>query len=361
NESFVIDGQFDRQFWQQRLQRGSMPPRKPQELLADLQAQVAANQLGVREMEALVNRVGEEQVSTYMNHVQVNAAQAVGRVIETLDDHAFAVELDNGSRLCLQLSIDKARRLATLDFSGTSAQGSDNFQAPLAVTKAAVLYVFRCLVDVDIPLNSGCFAPLKLIVPKGCLLNPIPPAAVVAGNVETSQALCNLLFGALGVLAASQGTMNNLTFGDAQHQYYETIAGGSGAGRGFEGADGIQTHMTNSRLTDPEILEQRYPIRLERFAIRRHSGGLGRWRGGDGLLRQFRFLRPMTVAILSGARRVAPFGLRGGQPGALGANQLVHADGQLESLNGCTQVDVAAGDALRIQTPGGGGYGHPLP
>ncbi len=361
NESFVIDGQFDRQFWQQRLQRGSMPPRKPQELLADLQAQVAANQLGVREMEALVNRVGDEQVSTYMNHVQTNAAQAVGRVIETLDDHAFVVELDNGSRLCLQLSIDKARRLATLDFSGTSAQGSDNFQAPLAVTKAAVLYVFRCLVDVDIPLNSGCFAPLKLIVPKGCLLNPIPPAAVVAGNVETSQALCNLLFGALGVLAASQGTMNNLTFGDAEHQYYETIAGGSGAGRGFEGADGIQTHMTNSRLTDPEILEQRYPIRLERFAIRRGSGGLGRWRGGDGLLRQFRFLSPMTVAILSGARRVAPFGLRGGQPGALGANQLVHADGQLESLNGCTQVDVAAGDALRIQTPGGGGYGHPLP
>ncbi len=358
NVTFVIDGQHDHKSWEQLLHSGSMPPRNPSELLADLQAQVAANQLGVQALEALVVGVGNQQVSSYMAYVQANAAEAVRKVIETLNDRAFSVELDNGAKLCLQLSIDKYQRTARLDFTGSSTQGSDNFQAPLAVTKAAVLYVFRCLVKDPIPLNAGCFEPLELIVPKGCLLNPRPPAAVVAGNVETSQALCNLLFGALGVMAASQGTMNNLTFGDSDKQYYETVAGGSGAGKGFDGADGMQTHMTNSRLTDPEIIEQRYPVRLELFALRRGSGGQGQWRGGDGLLRQFRFLTPMTASILSGSRRVAPFGLQGGLPGSLGANQLERVNGNREALKGCATMNIKAGEALLICTPGGGGYGE---
>ena len=358
NVTFVIDGHHDHKRWEQLLVGGSMPPRNPSELLADLQAQVAANQLGVQALEALVAGAGNQQVSSYMAYVQANAAEAVRKVIETLNDRAFSVELDNGAKLCLQLSIDKYQRTARLDFTGSSTQGSDNFQAPLAVTKAAVLYVFRCLVKDPIPLNAGCFEPLELIVPKGCLLNPRPPAAVVAGNVETSQALCNLLFGALGVMAASQGTMNNLTFGDSDKQYYETVAGGSGAGEGFDGADGMQTHMTNSRLTDPEIIEQRYPVRLELFALRRGSGGQGQWRGGDGLLRQFRFLTPMTASILSGSRRVAPFGLQGGLPGSLGANQLERVNGNREALKGCATMNIKAGEALLICTPGGGGYGE---
>ena len=359
NVTFVINGQHDHKSWEQLIVGGSMPPRNPSELLADLQAQVAANQLGVQALEALVVGVGNQQVSSYMKHVQANAAEAVRKVIPTLVDRAFSVELDNGAKLCLQLSIDKHQRTARLDFTGTSTQRSDNFQAPLAVTKAAVLYVFRCLVKDAIPLNAGCFEPLELIVPKGCLLNPRPPAAVVAGNVETSQALCNLLFGALGVMAASQGTMNNLTFGDSEIQYYETVAGGSGAGEGFDGTDGIQTHMTNSRLTDPEIIEQRYPVRLELFALRRGSGGLGQWSGGDGLLRQLRFLAPMSASILSGSRQVAPFGLSGGLPGALGANQLERVNGSREALKGCASMNIAAGEALLICTPGGGGYGAP--
>ncbi len=359
NVSFVIDGHHDRKSWEQRLHSGNMPPRNPAELLADLQAQVAANQLGVQELTALVASTGDRQVNRYMAYVQANAAEAVRKVIQTLNNRAFSVELDNGAKLCLKISIDKHQRTAKVDFTGTSAQGSDNFQAPLAVTKAAVLYVFRCLVKETIPLNAGCFEPLELIVPNGCLLNPHPPAAVVAGNVETSQALCNLLFAALGVMAASQGTMNNLSFGDSKHQYYETVGGGSGAGKGFDGADGIQTHMTNSRLTDPEILEQRYPVRLELFALRHGSGGLGRWRGGDGLLRQFRFLAPMTASILSGSRRIAPFGLSGGLPGALGANQLEHFNGKRDPLKGCATINIEAGEALLICTPGGGGYGTP--
>jgi len=357
-------GQFDGAAWRERLAAGPHPVRNPEQLLADLQAQVAANRLGESELQRLLTRDGTGEVSAYLGHVLSNAAEAVRDAIARLRDGDHTVELDNGSRIVVAVRIDRAARRARIDFSGTSPQLEGNFNAPLAITKAAVLYVFRCLVGRPIPLNAGCFAPIELIVPEGCLLHPRPPAAVVAGNVETSQAVTNALFGALGVMAAAQGTMNNLSFGDAQRQYYETICGGTGAGalpdgRGFAGADAVQSHMTNSRLTDPEILEDRFPVRLEGFAIRRGSGGAGRWPGGDGVVRRLRFLAPMTVAILSGSRRVAPFGLAGGGDGAVGCNRLERADGRHEELAGCDQVAVQPGDLLEIATPGGGGFGAP--
>ncbi len=357
-------GQFDAAGWRQRLADGPHPVRNPDQLLADLQAQAAANQLGVDELQRLLARDGTEEVRAYMGHVQANAAAAVREAIVGLSDGDHVVELDNGSRIVVAVRIDRAARRARIDFSGTSPQHEGNFNAPLAITKAAVLYVFRCLVGRPIPLNAGCFEPIDLVVPEGCLLHPLPPAAVVAGNVETSQAVTNALFGALGVMAAAQGTMNNLSFGDARHQYYETVCGGTGAGvqpdgRGFAGADAIQSHMTNSRLTDPEILEDRFPVRLERFAIRTGSGGAGRWPGGEGVVRRLRFLAPMTVAILSGSRRVPPFGLGGGGDGGVGRHRLERADGRVEDLAGCDQVSVQPGDLLEIATPGGGGYGDP--
>ena len=353
----VRDGQLDRAAWTERLGQEVLPPRSPDVLLADLQAQVAANRLGVRMLEDLVAREGLSRVSSYMEHVQVHAAAAVSSLLAGLESRQFVVSLDNGATLALDLQVDQRQGRAQLDFSASSPQGSHNFHAPLAVTKAAVLYAMRCLVDEPIPLNAGCFRPLQLTVPCGSLLNPQAPAAVVAGNVETSQALCNLLFAALGVMAAAQGTMNNLSFGNSRYQYYETIAGGSGAGRGFAGVSGLQCHMTNSRLTDPEILEQRYPVQLLRFGRRKGSGGAGRWRGGDGLERCFRFLEPMTVGLLSGSRRVAPFGLAGGGDGECGFNQLERADGTVEPLPGCIQLEVEPGDCLTIATPGGGGWG----
>ena len=356
----VRDGRLQLEAWQQRLAQEPQPPRSPELLLADLQAQVAANQLGLQQLEALMATSGVELVQRYMGFVQSNAAAAVRRVLQTLEDREFQVELDNGARLQLAIRVDRAAGRARLDFSGTSAQGSHNFHAPLAVTKAAVLYAFRALVPEPIPLNAGCFEPLDLVVPRGCLLNPEPPAAVVAGNVETSQALCNLLFGAMGVMAAAQGTMNNLSFGDSSRQYYETIAGGTGAGEGFAGADGIQSHMTNSRLTDPEVLEERFPVRLERFALRPNSGGAGQWPGGRGLERRLRFLEPMTVSLLSGSRRIAPFGLAGGGAAAAGLNRRWRSDGSVEELGGCAQLELAAGEALEVLTPGGGGYGPPV-
>ncbi|MCP9931946.1 hydantoinase B/oxoprolinase family protein [Cyanobium sp. AMD-g] len=355
-------GQFDGAAWRERLAAGPHPVRNPEQLLADLQAQVAANRLGESELQRLLSRDGAGEVSAYLGHVLANAAEAVRDAIARLNDGDHSVELDNGSRIAVAVRIDRAARRARIDFSGTSPQQQGNFNAPLAITKAAVLYVFRCLVGRPIPLNAGCFAPIELVVPQGCLLHPLPLAAVVAGNVETSQAVTNALFGALGVMAAAQGTMNNLSFGDAQRQYYETICGGTGAGvlpdgRGFAGAVAVQSHMTNSRLTDPEILEDRFPVRLERFAIRRGSGGAGRWSGGDGVVRRLRFLAPMTVAILSGSRRVPPFGLAGGGDGAVGRNRLERADGRHQELAGCDQVSVLPGDLLEIATPGGGGYG----
>jgi 5-oxoprolinase (ATP-hydrolysing) len=358
NWSLLRGGSLDVDGWKAILKAEGQPPRSPDVLWADLQAQVAANRLGVDHLEQLMLREGPRRVSCYMGFVQSHAAESVRRVISRLADQTFSVELDHGGRLELALHVDHNARTACLDFTGTSPQGEHNFHAPLAVTKAAVLYVLRCLVDEAIPLNAGCFEPLTLVVPQGSLLNPMPPAAVVAGNVETSQALCNLLFAAMGVMAAAQGTMNNLTFGDERSQYYETITGGGGAGPGFQGSSGVQTHMTNSRLTDPEILEQRFPVRLERFQLRRGSGGKGRWPGGDGLERQIRFLAPMTVALLSGSRRVAPFGLAGGQAGALGMTWLSEKGGPWQQQSGCFEQMVQAGDRLFVATPGGGGWGR---
>jgi 5-oxoprolinase (ATP-hydrolysing) len=364
NVLLLHEGQLDWAAWQQRLEAGVWPVRNPEQLLADLQAQVAANRYGVEAMQQLMAREGLGQVQAYMGHVQANAAECVRRVIGRLRNGRYQVELDDGAVIAVAIAIDRNARTARLDFSGTSAQQPTNQNAPLAVTKAVVLYVFRCLVGEKIPLNAGCFQPLELIVPEGCLLNPLAPAAVVAGNVEVSQAAANALFGALGVQAAAQGTMNNLSFGNGTCQYYETICGGTGAGLdlagyGFAGASAVQSHMTNSRLTDPEILEARYPVRVETFALRRGSGGDGRWRGGDGVVRQLRFLEPMQVVLLTGSRRVPPFGLAGGEAGSCGRNLLLKPHQSELPLPGVAQVEIQAGEALRLETPGGGGYGSP--
>jgi 5-oxoprolinase (ATP-hydrolysing) len=362
NVPFVQAGRWDEGAWRQRLAAGPWPVRNPDQLLADLQAQVAANQLGVDQLQQLINRHGLAEVIAYARHGQRNAAAAVRRVLAQLRDGHFSVDLDGGGHIAVAIRLDPQVGRVQVDFSGTSPQRPDNFNAPLAVTKAAVLYVFRCLVGEAIPLNAGCLEPLELIVPEGCLLNPRPPAAVVAGNVEVSQALTNALFGALGVQAAAQGTMNNLSFGNDRCQYYETICGGTGGGRtpagvGFAGAAAVQSHMTNSRLTDPEVLEARFPMRLERFAIRRGSGGAGRWQGGDGVVRQLRCLEPLAVSLISGSRSVAPFGLEGGAPGACGRNVLERVDGRREELPGCCTIELQPGEALCIETPGGGGFG----
>ena len=369
NEAFLSGGLFDEAAWRRRLAAGPQPVRNPDQLLADLQAQVAANRQGVAALQQLIASEGQGRVQAFMGHVQANAAEAVRRVIDHLQPGAHAVELDGGAWIRVAVTPDHQARRVRVDFSGTSPQLASNHNAPLAVTHAVVLYVFRCLVGEEIPLNAGCFAPIDLVVPPGCLLRPEAPAAVVAGNVETSQAACNALFGALGVLAASQGTMNNLSFGDqaqgpSSRQYYETICGGTGAGvladgQGFAGAAAVQSHMTNSRLTDPEILEERFPVRLEAFTIRRGSGGAGRWNGGDGVIRQLRALEPLRVSLLTGSRRVPPFGLAGGGPGACGANWHLRANGQEERLPSCCELRLAAGEGLRIETPGGGGYGRP--
>jgi 5-oxoprolinase (ATP-hydrolysing) len=370
------------------------PARNPEQTIADLRAQIAANEKGVQELRSLVVQVGRDTVQAYMRHVQDNGEASVRRVIGALDlkppgapegapppggddpasagraqrrDGRFALELDNGAVIRVQVAVDAARREAIIDFSGTSAQLPNNFNAPKAVTMAAVLYVFRTLVDDDIPLNAGCLKPLHVIVPEGCMLNPRPPAAVVAGNVETSMCVTNALYGALGVMAAGPCTMSNFTFGNAAHQYYETISGGSGAGwlfdaagrpaGGFDGTAAVQTHMTNSRLTDPEVLEWRFPVRLESHAIRGGSGGAGRWRGGDGAVRRVRFLEPMTASILSNGRRVPAFGIDGGGAGAVGINRIERAGGRIEPLDHIGSAEMAPGDVFVIETPGGGGCG----
>ena len=341
----------------QRLAAGPWPARNPGQNVADLKAQLAANARGVAELEALIARTGFDTVVRYMGHVQDNAEACVREVVGRLGDGRMRYEMDDGSSIEVAVQVDRAARSAVVDFAGTSPQQPGNFNAPLAVCTAAVLYVFRTLVDADFPLNEGCLRPLTVRVPAGSMLNPVAPAAVVAGNVETSQCIVDALFGALGVLAASQGTMNNLTFGDAAHQYYETIAGGSGAGAAFDGASGVQTHMTNSRLTDPEVLESRHPVLLREFRYRRGSGGAGRHRGGDGLVRRIEFRAPMTVAVLANHRRIAPFGIAGGAAGAKGINRIVRADGETILLPACAAESVEAGDAIEIETPGGGGFG----
>jgi 5-oxoprolinase (ATP-hydrolysing) len=335
------------------------PSRNPKTNLADLRAQIAANRKGVDEVGRMIEDFGLDVVQAYMRHVQDNAEEAVRRVIDTLEDGECAYETDSGAVIRVRVSVDRAARSATVDFTGTSAQLATNFNAPFAVVNAAVLYVFRTLVDDDIPLNDGCLRPLRIVVPPGSMLAPEPPAAVVAGNVETSQAITGALYGALGVQAEGSGTMNNVTFGNERHQYYETVASGSGAGDGFPGAPVVQTHMTNSRLTDPEVLEWRLPVRLDEFAIRHGSGGPGHWRGGDGAVRRIRFLEPMTVSTLSQHRRVPPYGMAGGGPGALGVNRVERADGTVTELGGSDAADVGPGDVLVIETPGGGGYGPP--
>jgi len=341
------------------LASGKHPVRNVRQNIADLRAQVAANEKGVQELGRMVEHFGLEVVRAYMRHVQDNAEESVRRVLGVLKDGSFSLPLDNGAVIKVKIAIGSDRRTAKIDFGGTSEQLDNNFNAPSAVCMAAVLYVFRTLVDDDIPLNAGCLKPLEVLIPDGCMLRPRYPAAVVAGNVETSQCITDALYGALGVLAASQGTMNNFTFGNDRYQYYETIAGGSGAGPGFDGADVVQTHMTNSRLTDPEVLEWRFPVRLESFEIRAGSGGRGRWRGGHGAVRRVRFLEPMTAAILSGHRSVRPHGMAGGEPALPGRNHVERSDGRVEELGPFDQTEMAAGDVFVIETPGGGGFGEP--
>jgi 5-oxoprolinase (ATP-hydrolysing) len=336
---------------------GAHPARNPAQNLADLRAQVAANEKGAAELKLLVALYGRDTVHAYMRHVQDNAEESVRRAIATLKDGSFALTLDNGARIQIAVRINAAQRSACIDFSGSSAQLVNNFNAPSAIIVAAVLYVFRTLVDDDIPLNAGCLRPLQLILPEGSMLNPRPPAAVVAGNVETSTCVTNALYGALGVMAAGQCTMNNFTFGTQRHQYYETIAGGSGAGPGFEGSSVVQTHMTNSRLTDPEVLEFRFPVRLDSYQIREGSGGRGRWRGGEGGERRVRFLEPMTASILSNGRVRGAFGMGGGEAGAVGRNYVERRDGRVESLQHIAEVAMNSGDVMVIVTPGGGGFG----
>lgn len=357
NVQLVAQGIFREAELRALLSGGKYPARNVEQNLADLRAQVAACQKGAAELAAMVEHFGLLVVQAYMQHVQDNAEEAVRRVIDALTDGDFEYAMDNGARVRVRIRIDKQARAASIDFAGTSAQQPNNFNAPASVTRAAVLYVFRTLVNDEIPMNAGCLKPLHISVPDGSMLNPQYPAAVVAGNVETSQAVTDCLYGALGAMAASQGTMNNFTFGDGAHQYYETIAGGSGAGADFDGTSAVQTHMTNSRLTDPEVLEWRFPVRLEDFRIRRGSGGAGRHRGGDGTERRVRFLQPMTAVLLANHRVVAPFGLNGGQPGAAGKNWIERTNGSIERFGATHAAQMGAGDIFVIQTPGGGGFG----
>jgi 5-oxoprolinase (ATP-hydrolysing) len=335
------------------------PARNPLQNVNDLKAQIAANRKGAQELHKMVAQFGLPVVEAYMRHVQDNAAESVRRVIDRLHDCAFEYEMDQGTWIKVRISVDKQKREATVDFTGTSPQQPSNFNAPEPVTRAAVLYVFRVMVDDDIPMNAGCLEPIRIVIPPRSMLSPEYPAAVVAGNVETSQAVTNCLFGALGALAAAQGTMNNLNFGNTKYQYYETICSGSPAGPGFPGTDAVQTHMTNTRLTDPEVLEFRYPVVLEDFHIRAGSGGRGRWNAGDGVSRAIRFLEPMECTILSGHRRVRPFGLAGGEPGQVGENAVRRKDGSREKLQACAATTLEAGEAIVIQTPTAGGYGDP--
>ncbi len=357
NVQLVAAGHFLEAEMRALLGGGRYPSRNVDQNLADLRAQVAACAKGAEELAKMVDHFGLPVVHAYMKHVQDNAEESVRRVLDVLKDGRFEYEMDSGAKIAVAISIDKAKREARIDFTGTSPQQPTNFNAPSAVCKAAVLYVFRTLVDDEIPMNAGCLKPLAIIIPPGSMLAPRYPAAVVAGNVETSQVVTDALYGALGVLAASQGTMNNFTFGNDTYQYYETIAGGSGAGPDFDGASVVQTHMTNSRLTDPEVLEWRFPVRLESYAIRKGSGGAGRHCGGDGSERRVRFLEPMTAVMLANHRRIPPFGVAGGAPGAVGRNWVERADGTREEFGATCAVAMQAGDVFVIQTPGGGGYG----
>ncbi len=343
------------------LASGPWPARNIDQNIADLSAQIAACAKGAGELARISDSYGIETITAYMGHVQDQAEAAVRRLIERLSDGSFTYAMDNGASVHVAVHVDRENRAATVDFTGSSDQLPGNFNAPVSVVRAAVLYVVRTLIDEAVPMNDGCLKPISIIVPKGSMLRPRHPAAVVAGNVETSQVITDAIFGALGAMAGAQGTMNNFTFGNDRHQYYETIAGGSGAGPDFDGADVVQTHMTNSRLTDPEILETRFPVLLEAFSIRAGSGGAGLHRGGNGGLRRIRFLEDMTAGILSNRRIVPPFGLDGGAPGDVGRNRVERADGRVELLGSTATAAIKAGDLFVIETPGGGGYGTPEP
>ncbi len=353
----VAQGEFREVPFREILAGATYPARSPDVNVADIKAQVAANEKGVQELGRVVAQYGWQTVSAYMKHVMDNAEESVRKVLDRIGDGAFDYTMDDGSPLKVRISVNKATRSAVVDFTGTGKQRPDNFNAPPAVTRAAVLYVFRCLVGADIPLNDGCLKPIEIIIPPATFLSPEPGAAVVAGNTEVSQATCNALFGALGALACSQATMNNFLFGDATRQYYETICGGMGAGPTFDGTDAVQTHMTNTRMTDPEILELRYPVVMEEFSIRRGSGGAGRHHGGDGARRRIRFLEPMTAVIVSSRRNVAPFGIGGGAPGLAGRQWVDRAAGGQDVLTGTDRAELLPGDVFVIETPGGGGYG----
>ena len=336
---------------------GQYPARNPSQNIADLKAQLAANQQGVKQLEKAVERYGMITVQNYLSFVRKNAETSVRRLVHSLHDSEFRYAMDSGEVICVQISVNHKAKEATIDFTGTSVQSATNFNAPEAVTRAATLYVFRSLINEDIPMNEGCLEPLKIIIPKGCMLSPCHPAAVVAGNVETSQCVTDCIYGAVGALAASQGTMNNLTFGNKHVQYYETICGGAGAGPGFDGCDAVHTHMTNSRMTDPEVFEQQFPVILESFSIRKGSGGSGKWTGGDGVIRRIRFTESVDASILSNHRRVPPFGFDGGENGKTGRNTIQRSSGRKEHLGATGTSQLNAGDTLIIETPGGGGYG----
>jgi 5-oxoprolinase (ATP-hydrolysing) len=357
NFLLVERGRFRERELYALLEAGPYPARNPLQNVNDLKAQIAANRKGAQELERMVGQFTLGTVEAYMGHVQDNAAESVRRVIDRLKDSEFSTEMDQGAVIRVRISVDRDKREATVDFTGTSPQRPDNFNAPEPVARAAVLYVFRVMVEDDIPMNAGCLRPIRIVIPKGSMLSPRYPAAVVAGNVETSQAVTDTLFGALGALGSAQGTMNNLTFGNARYQYYETICSGAPAGPGFDGASGVHTHMTNSRLTDPEVLESRFPVVLEDFHIRRGSGGRGKWRAGDGTMRRLRFRERMDLALLTGHRRVANFGMAGGEVGELGRNFVERADGRIEELPGCAQTVLEAGEAVVVVTPTGGGWG----
>jgi 5-oxoprolinase (ATP-hydrolysing) len=357
----VSQGEFREAEFRRLLASGAHPARNVEMNIADIKAQLAANARGAAELDSLVTQYGWQVVASYMRHVMDNAEESVRRLIAVLPGGSFTYTMDDGAPLQVAIRVDPLKREAEVDFTGTAARRPGNLNAPRAVTLACVLYVFRCLVQDDIPLNEGCLRPLRVIIPPGSFLDPPAGSAVVAGNTEVSQAVCNALFGAVGVLACGQATMNNLTFGDDTHQCYETICGGAGAGEGFDGSSAVHSHMTNTRITDPEVLELRYPVRLERFAIRRGSGGMGRWRGGDGAVRALRFLAPMNAVILASRRDIAPFGLAGGGPGKAGRQMVQRINGSTEILPRRASVDLAAGDMIIIETPGGGGFGSVNP
>ena len=359
NFKLVDEGVFLEEATYKLLTEAPWPARAPLKNIADLKAHVAANAKGVAELAKMVQHFTLDVVKAYMGHVQDNAEESVRRLLSKLPDGQFRVEMDQGSHVEVKITVDQAARTAKVDFTGTSPTQPNNYNAPRPVTRAAVLYVFRVMVDEPIPMNAGCLKPIEIVIPEGSMLSPEYPAAVIAGNVETSQIVTNCLFGALTAMGPSQGTMNNLIFGDDVYQYYETICSGSPAGPGFNGTSAVHVHMTNTRLTDPEILELRYPVVLDEFSIRRGSGGRGKWTAGDGIYREIRFLREMTLTLLTSYRDVRPYGLEGGEPGQCGVNYARRLDGTLEKLKGCDETILKVGEAVVLKTPTGGGFGAP--